>query len=96
MPNEKLTIEKYEIQNNSSEHEDEQTIPEYDPTWYDITNSDENESDFGNENNEYKEPTCNDSDPDIVVGYASFNDHNEAHPIDLPIKAHPFSGILWE
>ena len=33
---------------------------------------------------------CNDSDLDVGVGYVSFDDQNEAHPIDEPIEARPF------
>ena len=85
--NRELTVENDDIQHVSTEHKDGQAIIEYDPTWYDTTNSDENESDS---NDEYKKPTYNDSDPNVVVGYTSFGDHNESHAIDEPTEARPF------
>ena len=77
-----------------------ETIPKYDTTWYDTIDSDRNESYPGDENDEYIKPTCNDSDPNVAVGYASFDDHNESRPIDEPVKAHLFNmtfyiTIIW-
>ena len=43
------------------------------------------ELDSSDDNDEYMESSCNDSN--LRVGYASFDEHNEAHPIDEPIKA---------
>ena len=85
--NEELIVENDEIQNNFGEHKNEHAILEYDPTWYDTTDLDENESDSGDENNKYMKPSCNNSNLDVGVGYTSINNHREAHPIDEPIKA---------
>ena len=49
LSNEELTVENDEIQNNSGEHEDKQAILEYD-----TTDLDENESDLGDDNDEYQ------------------------------------------
>ena len=38
-------------------------------------------------------PICNDSNHDVGDGYTLFDDHNEAHPINKPIKAHHFQKI---
>ena len=35
-------------------------------------------------------PICNDSIPNVGVGYSSFDDYNEAHPFEEPIEAHHF------
>ena len=94
LPNKDLTVKNDKIQNNSGEHEDEQVILKYDPSWYDTTDSYENESDFGDDNNEYMEPTCN--DPDHRVGYTSFDNDNKAHPIDELIKARHFQTEFYE
>ena len=56
--------------------------------------SDENESYFGDDNDEYMEPTCNDSNLDVGIRYASFDDHNETHPIDDPSEAHFFRNFM--
>ena len=90
LPNEDLIVENDKIQNNYGECEDGQAIPKYDHTWYDTTYLDENESNSGDDNDEYTEPTCNDSDLNVEIGYASFDDHNKAHPIDEPIEPHHF------
>ena len=65
LPNEEVTVENDDIQNVSIEHEDGQTISEYDLTWYVTTDLNENESDSGDDNNEYIEPTYNDSKPGV-------------------------------
>ena len=65
LPNEELTVENDDIQNSFGKHENGQAIPEYDPTWFD---TDENESYSSDENEEYTEPTCSDSDLDVKVG----------------------------
>ena len=94
VPDEKLIVENDEIQNNSGEREYGQAIPTSDPTWYDTTDSNKNESDSSDDNNEYTQPTCNDSDFNVGVGYASFDNHNEAHPIDESIKALIFRNFI--
>ena len=42
--------ENDDTQNVISENEDRQAIPKYDPTWYVNTDSDENESEYNDEN----------------------------------------------
>ena len=59
MPNKKVTIENDDIQKVSAEHEDEQAILEYDPTWYDPTDSNKNESDSSDDNDKYTKLTSN-------------------------------------
>ena len=49
---------------------------------YDTTDSNKNESYFNDDNGKYREPTCNDLDPNVGVGYTSFDDHNETRPIE--------------
>ena len=94
MPNEDLIVENDKIQNNYGECEDGQAIPKYDHTWYDTTYLDENESNSGDDNDEYTESTCNDSNPG--VGYASFDYHNESHPIDEPIESCHFQAEFYD
>ena len=92
LPNDELTIKNDERQNNSGEHEDEQVILKYDPSWYDTTDSYDNESDFGDDNNEYMEPTCNDSNPDVRVGYVSIDEPIEGrhfHKFNEPLEVSP-------
>ena len=94
LPNEELTVENDDIHNISVDHEDGQAILEYDPTWYDTIDSYENESDSGDDNDEYMKPTCNDSNPNVGVGYASFDNHNEAHSIEKHIEHVIFKKFL--
>ena len=70
-----------------------QAILEYDPTWYNTAYSYEKESNSSDDNNEYREPTCNDLDPDVGVGYASFDNHDEAHPIVEPSEPRYFQDV---
>ena len=87
--------ESDDMHNASFQHEDGQVILEYDPTWQDTTNSNENELDSSDNNDEYMKPTCNDLDPRL--GYASFDDHNEAHSIDdEPIEVHHFQEEFYD
>ena len=51
MPNNELTVENDEMQNSSDKHENKQTIPKHDLTWYD-TDSVENELYSSDENDE--------------------------------------------
>ena len=88
--NEKLTVENDDIRNVFVEHEDGQAIPEYDSTWYDTIDSNKNESNSSDDNDEYTKLTCNDSNLNVRVEHASFEDYNEAHPIDEPIEARHF------
>ena len=71
--------ENDDIHNVFAEHKDWQVILEYDLTWYVTTDSDENKSNSGDDNDEYTKPTCNDLN--LGVGYALLDDHNEVQPI---------------
>ena len=82
------------MRNNFGERENEQVILEYDPTWYDTTDSDENELDSNDDNDEYKKPTCNDSDSMSELDMLHLMTTNEAHPIDEPIEVRFFRNFM--
>ena len=94
LPNKELIVENDDIHNVYGEHEDGQAILGYDYSWYVTIDSDKNELDSRDENDEYTKPICYDTNLDVGVGYASFDDHNETHPIDDPSEAHFFRNFM--
>ena len=101
VPNEDISVEIDDTQNINAKHEDVRANIEYDHNCHVKTDSDENETECSDENIWYSTdendddregPTCYDSG--MWVGHASFDDHNEARPIDKPIKACLFRNFM--
>ena len=76
----KSTSDNEDTHNVIYEDEDGQAFPDLDPTWHVSRDLNENELDCSNEDEEYMEPSCNDSDHGF--GNASFDPHIDSILMD--------------